>query len=283
MPQMWVRKGESLRHTMPPMAPGSQATRLLLADDDPKLRQFLELELSEEGYAVQSAASGMEALLEIRQEKPELVILDWMLPDLSGVEVCQRLRSTGLGMPVLMRTGRDAVADRVEALDAGADDYLVKPFSIEELLARLRALARRGASSEPGLLQIDDLVLNNASHEVSRGRAAIHLNLTEFSLLPELMRKPGRVKSPEQLLHSVWGEGFVGDSDVLDTYVRQLLRKLESEGQPTLIQTVRGVGFPLKSGPPKAMAACPHCWPWLMTTRASARSWPASWRTNGPR
>ena len=254
MPQMWVRQGESLRHTMPPMAPGSQATRLLLADDDPKLRQFLELELGEEGYAVHSAASGMEALLAIRQAKPELVILDWMLPDLSGVEVCQRLRSTGLGVPVLMLTGRDAVADRVEALDAGADDYLVKPFSIEELLARLRALARRGTSSEPGLLQIDDLVLNTASHEVSRGGAAIHLSLTEFSLLRELMREPGRVQSREQLLHSVWGEGFVGDSNVLDVYVRYLRRKLEPEGQPTLIQTVRGVGFLLKPGAPKAVA-----------------------------
>ena len=254
MPQMWVRQGESLRHTMPPMAPGSQATRLLLADDDPKLRQFLELELGEEGYAVQSAASGMEALLAIRQTKPELVILDWMLPDLSGVEVCQRLRSTGLGVPVLMLTGRDAVADRVEALDAGADDYLVKPFSIEELLARLRALARRGTNSESGLLQIDDLVLNTASHEVSRGGAAIHLSLTEFSLLRELMREPGRVQSREQLLHSVWGEGFVGDSNVLDVYVRYLRRKLEPEGQPTLIQTVRGVGFQLKPGAPKAVA-----------------------------
>jgi len=242
-----------LRHTMPPMAPGSQATRLLLADDDPKLRQFLELELGEEGYAVQSVASGMEALLAIRQAKPELVILDWMLPDLSGVEICQRLRSTGLVVPVLMLTGRDAVADRVEALDAGADDYLVKPFSIEELLARLRALARRGTNSESGLLQIDDLVLNTASHEVSRGGAAIHLSLTEFSLLRELMREPGRVQSREQLLHSVWGEGFVGDSNVLDVYVRYLRRKLEPEGQPTLIQTVRGVGFLLKPGAPKAV------------------------------
>ncbi|QNG28536.1 response regulator transcription factor [Synechococcus sp. LTW-R] len=235
------------------MAPGSQATRLLVADDDPKLRQLLELELGEEGYAVQSAASGMDALLAIRHEKPELVILDWMLPDLSGVEVCQRLRSTGLGVPVLMLTGRDAVADRVEALDAGADDYLVKPFSIEELLARLRALARRGTNSESGLLQIDDLVLNTASHEVSRGGAAIHLSLTEFSLLRELMREPGRVQSREQLLHSVWGEGFVGDSNVSDVYVRYLRRKLEPEGQPTLIQTVRGVGFLLKPGAPKAV------------------------------
>jgi len=253
MPQMWVRRGESLRHTMPPMAPGSQATRLLLADDDPKLRQFLELELQEEGYAVQSCGCGMDALLAIRQDTPELLILDWMLPDLSGVEVCQRLRSTGLHLPVLMLTGRDAVADRVEALDAGADDYLVKPFSIEELLARLRALARRG-STAPERLQVEDLVLNTASHEVSRGGTAIHLSLTEFSLLRELMREPGRVQSREQLLQSVWGEGFVGDSNVLDVYVRYLRRKLEPEGEPTLIQTVRGVGFLLKPGAPKATA-----------------------------
>ena len=238
------------------MAPTSQATRLLLADDDPKLRQFLELELAEEGYAVDCAATGMDALLAIRQAPPDLVILDWMLPDLSGVEVCQRLRSSSLGVPVLMLTGRDAVADRVEALDAGADDYLVKPFSIEELLARLRALARRGAGGPPETsetFQVADLVLNTANHEVSRGGAAIHLSLTEFSLLKELMREPGRVQSREQLLHSVWGENFVGDSNVLDVYVRYLRRKLEPKGQPTLIQTVRGVGFLLKPGSPKGV------------------------------
>jgi len=122
------------------------STSVLLADDDPRLRQFLELELQEEGYAVRSCSDGIGALTDIRQQPPDLVILDWMLPDLSGVEVCQRLRSTGLHLPVLMLTGRDAVADRVQALDAGADDYLVKPFSIEELLARLRALARRGGT-----------------------------------------------------------------------------------------------------------------------------------------
>jgi two-component system response regulator MprA len=179
-----------------------------------------------------------------------------MLPDLSGVEVCQRLRSTGLHLPVLMLTGRDAVADRVEALDAGADDYLVKPFSIEELLARLRALARRGAGGPPETsetFQVEDLVLNTANHEVSRGGMPIHLSLTEFSLLKELMREPGRVQSREQLLHSVWGENFVGDSNVLDVYVRYLRRKLEPKGQPTLIQTVRGVGFLLKPGSPKAV------------------------------
>ena len=159
-----------MRHTMPPMATSSQVISLLLADDDPKLRQFLELELAEEGYAVDSAATGMDALLGIRHQAPELVILDWMLPDLSGVEICKRLRSSGLKVPVLMLTGRDAVADRVEALDAGADDYLVKPFSIEELLARLRALARRTTNAQEEIsekLQVEDLVLNSASHEVS--------------------------------------------------------------------------------------------------------------------
>ena len=242
---------------MPPMATSSQVISLLLADDDPKLRQFLELELAEEGYAVDSAATGMDALLGIRHQAPELVILDWMLPDLSGVEICKRLRSSGLKVPVLMLTGRDAVADRVEALDAGADDYLVKPFSIEELLARLRALARRTTNAQEEIfekLQVEDLVLNSGSHEVSRGGAAIHLSLTEFSLLRELMREPGRVQSREQLLQNVWGKDFVGDSNVLDVYVRYLRRKLEPEGQPTLIQTVRGVGFLLKPGPTRAVA-----------------------------
>ena len=125
------------------------ATSVLLADDDVRLRQFLELELREEGYAVRSCGDGIGALTQIRQDPPDLLVLDWMLPDLSGVEVCQRLRSTGVQMQVLMLTGRDAVKDRVEALDAGADDYLVKPFSIEELLARLRALARRGSAPMP--------------------------------------------------------------------------------------------------------------------------------------
>jgi two-component system response regulator MprA len=257
MPQMSLEQEESLRHTMPPMAPCSQTTRLLLADDDPKLRQFLELELLEEGYTIDSTATGMDALLAIRQAPPDLVILDWVLPDLSGVEVCQRLRARGIGIPILMLTGRDAVADRVEALDAGADDYLVKPFSIEELLARLRALSRRGLAGQqdtPETLEVEDLVLNNASHEVSRGGTAIHLSLTEFSLLRELMREPGRVQKRDQLLRRVWGEEFVGDSNVLDVYVRYLRRKLEPEGKPTLIQTVRGVGFLLKPGAPKAVA-----------------------------
>jgi two-component system response regulator MprA len=234
-----------------------EATTVLLADDDARLRQFLELELSEEGYAVRSCGDGIGALTQIRQEPPDLLVLDWMLPDLSGVEVCQRLRSTGVYLPVLMLTGRDAVKDRVEALDAGADDYLVKPFSIEELLARLRALGRRGtgaANAPQDLLELDDLQLNLASHEVSRGGVAVHLSHTEFQLLRCLMSEPGRVQNRQSLLDQVWGSNFVGDANVLDVYVRYLRRKLEPPGQPTLIQTVRGVGFLLKAGPLKETA-----------------------------
>jgi two-component system response regulator MprA len=234
-----------------------EATTVLLADDDARLRQFLELELSEEGYAVRSCGDGIGALTQIRQEPPDLLVLDWMLPDLSGVEVCQRLRSTGVNLPVLMLTGRDAVKDRVEALDAGADDYLVKPFSIEELLARLRALGRRGtgaANAPQDLLELDDLQLNLASHEVSRGGVAVHLSHTEFQLLRCLMSEPGRVQNRQSLLDAVWGSNFVGDANVLDVYVRYLRRKLEPPGQPTLIQTVRGVGFLLKAGPLKETA-----------------------------
>ena len=229
------------------------ATSVLLADDDARLRQFLELELREEGYAVHSCGDGIGALTQIRQEPPDLLVLDWMLPDLSGVEVCQRLRSTGVQVQVLMLTGRDAVKDRVEALDAGADDYLVKPFSIEELLARLRALSRRSSSTSKGkhndeLLELADLQLNLASHEVCRGGLAVHLSHTEFQLLRCLMADPGRVQSRQSLLDQVWGSQFVGDANVLDVYVRYLRRKLEPPGQPTLIQTVRGVGFLLKLG-----------------------------------
>jgi two-component system response regulator MprA len=253
MPQIRVRQGKPLRHTMASVSAGGQATSVLLADDDSRLRQFLELELREEGYAVRSCGDGIGALTEIRQQPPDLLILDWMLPDLSGVEVCQRLRSTGLQLPVLMLTGRDAVADRVQALDAGADDYLVKPFSIEELLARLRALARRSstaraAQGQSEVLMLDDLQLNLATHEVSRGGEPVHLSHTEFQLLRCLLAEAGRVQSRQSLLEQVWGENFVGDTNVLDVYVRYLRRKLEPPGRPTLIQTVRGVGFLLKAG-----------------------------------
>jgi two-component system response regulator MprA len=252
MRQAAVRRRQALPHTMAPTGQEGQTISVLLADDDPQLRQFLELELQEEHYLVQSCGDGMGALTQVRQQEPDLLILDWMLPDLSGVEVCQRLRATGIKVPVLMLTGRDAVKDRVEALDAGADDYLVKPFSIEELLARLRALARRTQASDDApqeRLSVEDLVMDQTCHEVSRAGLAVHLSITEYNLLRCLMLEPGHVQSRQSLLDRVWGENFVGDTNVLDVYVRYLRRKLEPDGQPTLIQTVRGVGYMLRLGP----------------------------------
>lgn len=233
--------------------------RLLIVDDDARLRGFLAEELALEGYAVAEAGDGQAALQTARRGKADLLVLDWTLPDFSGVEVCRRLRATGVLIPVLMLTGRDEVRDRVEALDAGADDYLVKPFSIEELLARLRALQRRAgtgsanqaagqAASAAELLSMDNLEVDTASREVSRGGEPIQLSVKEYELLLALLAEPGRVQSRESLLRRVWGEYFCGDDNVLDVYVSYLRRKLEPAGQPTLIQTVRGVGFLLKSG-----------------------------------
>ena len=190
----------------------------------------------------------------IRAESWDLLLLDWTLPDFSGVEICRRLRGSDDHTPVLMLTARDDVRERVEALDAGADDYLTKPFSIEELLARVRARLRSTSksSSEPEILQLADLQLTAASREVSRGGESINLTGREFELLHLLLRQPNQVHSREAILNAVWGEQWVGDDNVLDVYIRALRRKLEREGQPTLIQTVRGVGFMLKEAPPRA-------------------------------
>ena len=227
--------------------------RLLIVDDDPELRVFLRTELEIEGYACTEAASGQQALMQLRESRWDLLLLDWTLPDFSGVEICRRLRGSDDQTPVLMLTARDDVRERVEALDAGADDYLTKPFSIEELLARVRARLRSAskASSEPETLQLADLQLTPASREVSRGAESISLTGREFELLHLLLRQPNQVHSRQEILNAVWGEQWVGDDNVLDVYIRALRRKLEREGRPTLIQTVRGVGFMLKEGPPK--------------------------------
>ena len=230
------------------------SARLLIVDDDPELRQFLHTELEIEGYACTEAASGQQALVQLRESRWDLLLLDWTLPDFSGVEICRRLRDSDDHTPVLMLTARDDVRERVEALDAGADDYLTKPFSIEELLARVRARLRSAskASSEPETLQLADLQLTAASREVSRGGESISLTGREFELLHLLLRQPNQVHSREAILNAVWGEQWVGDDNVLDVYIRALRRKLEREGRPTLIQTVRGVGFMLKEAPPRA-------------------------------
>jgi two-component system, OmpR family, response regulator MprA len=230
------------------------SARLLIVDDDPELRHFLRTELEIEGYSCAEAATGQQALGQIRAESWNLLLLDWTLPDFSGVEICRRLRGSDDQTPVLMLTARDDVRERVEALDAGADDYLTKPFSIEELLARVRARLRSAskASSEPETLLLADLQLTPASREVSRGVESISLTGREFELLHLLLRQPNQVHGREAILSAVWGEQWVGDDNVLDVYIRALRRKLEREGRPTLIQTVRGVGFMLKEAPPKA-------------------------------
>lgn len=226
---------------------GESPPRVLIVDDDDRLRGFLAEELALEGYAVTEAADGQAALQAARRGASDLVVLDWTLPDFNGVEVCRRLRATGVALPVLMLTGRDAVRDRVEALDAGADDYLVKPFSIEELLARLRALQRRAGTAT--VLTLADLEVNPASREVSRGGRPIHLSVREFDLLMCLLRRANTVVPRQEILRETWGETFFGDPNVLDVYIRYLRQKLERADQPTLVQTVRGVGFMLKPGP----------------------------------
>jgi two-component system response regulator MprA len=227
--------------------------RLLIVDDDPEMRSFLTTELAVEGYACEEAACGQQALGRIRSQTWDLVLLDWNLPDFSGVEVCRRMRKGGISTPVLMLTARDEVQQRVEALDSGADDYLIKPFSIEELLARVRARLRRSGIDEQdgGVLRMADLEVNPASREVARGGEAIHLTAKEFDLLMHLLRHPNQVQERRAILDALWGENWLGDDNLLDVYVRYLRRKLEPAGQPTLIQTVRGVGFMLKEGPPR--------------------------------
>lgn len=236
--------------TPQPITPRPQQHRVLIVDDDPELRRFLTGELAVEGYAVEAVGMGQQALIRLREAAWDLVLLDWTLPDFSGVEVCRRLRASEMSTPVLMLTARDAVAERVEALDAGADDYLTKPFSIEELLARVRARLRRNgnATREGDVLTFADLEVNTASHEVSRGGSPIKLTVREYDLLLALLREPQRVKERQALLHSVWGEPFVGDANLLDVYIRYLRKKIELPGLPTLIKTVRGVGFMLKEG-----------------------------------
>lgn len=244
----------------PSLAPNPVSTPLLrstplevvIVDDDPRMRQFLCGELEVEGYAVREAADGQSALIALRENPSDLILLDWLLPDFSGVEVCRRIRASGITTPIVMLTGRDGVQERVEALDSGADDFILKPFSVEELLARLRAHLRRssyGQEEDHGeRLIYADLILDTATREVSRAGEAITLSVREFELLRHLMESPNRVLERPAILRAVWGENHFGDDNLLDVYVRYLRRKLEPAGRPTLIQTVRGVGFMLREG-----------------------------------
>jgi DNA-binding response OmpR family regulator len=220
--------------------------KILLIEDDIKLAQFIEMELTCEGYQVNLAHNGLDGLTQARQAPPDLVVLDWMMPGLSGVEICRRLRSTGSKVPIILVTARDEISDRVAGLDAGADDYVIKPFSIEELLARIRSHLRRTKEEDSYQLQFEDLTLNRRTREVFRAVKLIELTVREFELLEYLMIHPLQVMTRDQILEKVWGYDFVGDSNVIEVYIRTLRQKLEVDDPSRLIQTVRGVGYVLR-------------------------------------
>jgi two-component system response regulator MprA len=219
--------------------------RILVVEDDPAVQAAVRRALLYEGYGVTVAADGPAALREARDGGPDLVILDLMLPGLDGLEVCRRLRAAS-ALPVLMLTARDAVDDRVRGLDSGADDYLVKPFAYEELLARVRALLRRGGGSGGAVLRYADLRLDVATREAWRGGRPLRLTAKEFDLLAHFVRCPRLVLSREQLLDAVWGGELDVGSNVVDVYVGYLRQKLEEGGEPCLLQTVRSVGYALR-------------------------------------
>lgn len=222
------------------------SAHILLVEDEVKLARFVELELELEGYRISVEHDGVAGLTKAREVNPDLVILDWMMPGLTGLEVCRRLRATGSKVPVILLTAKDEVSDRVAGLDAGADDYVVKPFSIEELLARIRAHLRRTQDDDPDLLQFEDLTLNRSTREVFRGTRHIELTAKEFDLLEHLLVHPRQVVTRDRILEQVWGYDFMGDSNIIEVYVRYLRLKLEEQGEKRLIQTVRGVGYVLR-------------------------------------
>jgi two-component system response regulator MprA len=225
--------------------------RVLVVDDDPAVRESLRRSLVFNGYQVDLAADGEQALRAVADSRPDAVVLDVMMPRLDGLATCRALRAAGDDVPVLMLTARDEVADRVAGLDAGADDYLPKPFALEELLARLRALLRRiGAGDSGPVLRLADLTLDPASRDVTRGKRPVRLTRTEFALLELLLRNQRRVLPRERILEEVWGYDFPTTANSLEVYVGYLRRKTEAEGEPRLIHTVRGVGYVARETPP---------------------------------
>ena len=228
--------------------------RILVVDDDRAVRESLRRSLTFNGYSVELAVDGMDALEKTASQRPDALVLDVMMPRLDGLEVCRRLRSTGDDLPILVLTARDSVSERVAGLDAGADDYLPKPFALEELLARLRALLRRrvvdeGAESSQAMA-FADLTLDPMTREVTRGDRQISLTRTEFSLLEMLLANPRRVLTRGRILEEVWGYDFPTSGNALEVYVGYLRRKTEADGELRLIHTVRGVGYVLRETPP---------------------------------
>jgi len=222
--------------------------RILVIEDDPAILKLLRRGLAYEGYLVDTAADGRSGLLMARDNHPDLVVLDWMLPGMDGLEVCHRLR-TGGEVPILMLTAKDTIQDRVEGLDAGADDYLVKPFNLDELLARIRALLRRTQVKRIPILEFLDLKLDTGSRQASREERVISLTAKEYELLDLFMRHPRQVLTREVIFDRVWGYDFGGESNVLEVYIRYLRQKLEVDNEVRLIQTVRGVGYVMREAP----------------------------------
>jgi two-component system OmpR family response regulator len=219
---------------------------VLVVEDDARMAAAIRRGLRFEGLVVDIAAGGEEALLKVGATDYDAIVLDVMMPGLDGFETCRRLRADGIWVPILMLTARDAVEDRVRGLDGGADDYLVKPFSLAELLARLRALVRRGPVERPTLLAVGDLTLDPASREVRRGEQEIALSAREFALLETFMRRPGQVFTQLQLLESAWDLGYEQKSNVVEVYVRYLREKVDRPFGVESIETVRGVGYRLR-------------------------------------
>ncbi len=241
---------------MSPAPAEGEAQRILIVDDEPAVREALQRSLAFEGYLTEVAGDGLEALDKAAATSPDLVVLDIQMPRMDGLTAARRLRASGSTTPILMLTARDTVGDRVTGLDAGADDYLVKPFELDELFARIRALLRRssyaatvaGDQVEDDVLSFADLRMNLATREVVRGARAVELTRTEFTLLEMFLAHPRQVLTREQILKSVWGFDFEPSSNSLDVYVMYLRRKTEAGGEPRLVHTVRGVGYALRAG-----------------------------------
>ncbi len=222
--------------------------RILIIEDDQAILKLLQRGLAYEGYVVDMATDGRTGLILARDHTPDLVILDWMLPGIDGLEVCNRLRSGG-SIPILMLTAKDTVQDRIQGLDAGADDYMVKPFNLDELLARVRALLRRTQPERVPVLKFADLTLDTGSRQASRGNRLVSLTAKEYELLELFLRHPKQVLTREVIFDRVWGYDFGGESNVLEVYIRYLRQKLEAEEEPRLIHTVRGVGYVMRENP----------------------------------
>jgi two-component system response regulator MprA len=222
------------------------AAKILVIEDEEQIASFLRRGLTYEGYEVEVAADGPTALSKARETRMDLIVLDLMLPGMDGLEVCRRLRTANSALPILILTARDSVSDRVQGLDAGADDYMVKPFALAELLARVRALLRRAGPGEPELLEFGDLRLDTGTRQVYRSEKLIELTSKEFDLLELFLRHPRKVLTRETIYDRVWGYDFGGESNIIEVYIRYLRQKLEGEGKSRLLFTVRGVGYVLR-------------------------------------